>query len=146
MPKGIYIRTKNSLNRKLISGESSFNHLYNNYRWHAMQRDIDFLLSKEEFRALTSKDCVYCGEKPKKSHQTKHNYTTKDGNKKSVTSNGEYKYNGIDRVDNTKSYTIENCVTCCYVCNYMKRTMSVSEFQNHITKIFNWMEHNEKNE
>jgi hypothetical protein len=35
---------------------------------------------------------------------------------------------GIDRVDNTKGYCIDNCVACCDVCNYMKRTHSKDNF------------------
>jgi hypothetical protein len=31
------------------------------------------------------------------------------------------KPNGVDRVDNSKGYTLENCKTCCYSCNSGKR-------------------------
>jgi hypothetical protein len=37
-------------------------------------------------------------------------------------------YNGIDRVDNNKGYTIENCVPCCTAVNYAKLDMSYSDF------------------
>lgn len=39
-----------------------------------------------------------------------------------------YWYNGVDRVDNTKGYTLENCVTCCAEANYAKRALSYADF------------------
>lgn len=39
-----------------------------------------------------------------------------------------FRYNGIDRVDNTKGYTIQNTVPCCMVCNRAKNSMSYREF------------------
>lgn len=35
---------------------------------------------------------------------------------------------GIDRVDNTKGYCIDNCVACCDICNFMKRTHTKDNF------------------
>lgn len=35
---------------------------------------------------------------------------------------------GIDRMDSYKGYFIENCVACCAMCNYMKRTYTRDEF------------------
>lgn len=46
-----------------------------------------------------------------------------------------YVYNGIDRVNNDIGYLIENCVSCCKVCNFMKRSMSKNDFINHVNKI-----------
>jgi len=37
-------------------------------------------------------------------------------------------YNGIDRIDNTKGYTPENCVPCCFEVNAMKRDFSEQRF------------------
>lgn len=39
-----------------------------------------------------------------------------------------YDVNGLDRIDNTKGYTIDNIVACCKSCNMMKRTASVADF------------------
>lgn len=40
----------------------------------------------------------------------------------------DFIYNGLDRVDNTKSHTKENCVPCCKYCNYAKRNLTIEEF------------------
>lgn len=46
-----------------------------------------------------------------------------------------FKYNGIDRVDNSKGYTITNCVTCCKTCNSAKSNMTTSNFLEWINKL-----------
>lgn len=43
--------------------------------------------------------------------------------------------NGIDRVDNSIGYTIENCRPCSKIANYMKRSLSIDVFTNHVQKI-----------
>lgn len=37
-------------------------------------------------------------------------------------------YNGIDRVDSSGGYTLNNVVTCCKFCNFAKSRWSVEEF------------------
>jgi hypothetical protein len=36
--------------------------------------------------------------------------------------------NGIDRVDNTKGYSVDNCVPCCRRCNVAKADMTPDQF------------------
>jgi deoxycytidylate deaminase len=42
---------------------------------------------------------------------------------------------GIDRIDNNVGYTIDNCVACCRVCNWMKMQMDVDEWFDHMFTI-----------
>ena len=35
---------------------------------------------------------------------------------------------GIDRIDNTKGYEVDNCVSCCFQCNSMKSTKTKDDF------------------
>ena len=51
--------------------------------------------------------------------------------------NGPYVYNGVDRVDNERGYSLENCVPCCKFCNRMKRDLGKKEFLEHIKNIYN---------
>jgi hypothetical protein len=60
------------------------------------KRNIENKLTEPEFNTLIQKSCFYCNYK----------------NEKEVL--------GIDRLDNLKGYTTENCVTACKVCNRMK--------------------------
>lgn len=43
--------------------------------------------------------------------------------------------NGIDRKNNSRGYSIINCVPCCTTCNMMKKTLGYEEFLEHCNKI-----------
>lgn len=109
---------------RLRYGEASFNSVYNKYKTRAYEASRTFLLSKEDFRNVTSQSCYYCGVKPSQYLNPSSNY-------------GGYIYNGIDRIDNARGYEPDNIVPCCGTCNCMKRDMAVDEFFEHINKIQN---------
>jgi hypothetical protein len=71
------------------------------------QRGIQMLLTFEEFSALINKPCTYCGLESR----------------------------GIDRIDASKSYTIDNSTPCCSRCNAMKNDMDIASFLKHIELI-----------
>jgi hypothetical protein len=99
----------------LPQGEASFNELFGFYKSAAKRRGIPFLLLKSEFRQLTMGDCHYCHRKPSTVWKQRAN-------------NGDYLYNGIDRLDSDGPYSVENCVSCCNKHNLMKRDMPLKEF------------------
>lgn len=105
---------------KSVNG-SKFYLLYKIYQSNAKRRNIEFLISENEFQELIYKDCFYCG---KRALQT------------SKKLRGMY-YNGIDRIDNTKGYIKSNCVTCCKVCNRAKDIMTQKEFEDWVIRVFN---------
>ena len=107
----------------LTEGEASCRYLYRNYKRQAPERGLSFTLNFEQFKKLTSGKCHYCGDKPHYKAKP-HKY-----------SNGGYVYNGIDRVDNNIGYEMDNCVSCCFVCNSMKKAYSYDKFTEHIKKI-----------
>jgi hypothetical protein len=53
-------------------------------------------------------------------------------------SSGNYKYNGLDRVDNNRGYEKDNIVPCCETCNKAKLQMSLGEFLNWIKRVYNY--------
>ena len=55
--------------------------------------------------------CHYCGDK--------------------ITKGGT----GLDRIDSSIGYRIDNIVTCCKVCNAAKGTLTVEQFKQHIAKV-----------
>lgn len=63
----------------------------------ATKRQIEWKLDDEVAKEMLTKPCVYCGHL-----------------------NINKRLNGIDRMDSSDSYCIENCVTCCKDCNFMK--------------------------
>ena len=113
---------------KLDRGEGSFNALLYTYKNNAKKRGLDFKLNKSEFKHLTSDKCYYCGDRPYKEFKRPPSNNPFNGN---------YIYNGIDRVDNDLGYLPNNCVSCCEICNRAKLTMNESEFIEHIEKIYN---------
>lgn len=110
-------------NYVLPKGEAAFNHVYARYKKScAKSRGHKFILTKEEFKEIISQDCYYCGTKPGNIY-------------KDHRLNGSYTYNGIDRVDNSKGYTKENCVPCCFQCNVWKKADNQQDFIDHANKI-----------
>ena len=111
--------------------ESSFNGLLSNYRHNARTRKREFSLTQEEFRRITSGNCTYCGEPPSMAWRISNLVHTKTE---------PYIFNGVNRVENTKGYVSENCVSCCKLCNQMKKMLSVETFIRHAKKISSYLE------
>ena len=84
---------------------------FQSYKINAKRRKIVFELTIDEFGLYWQQPCFFCGD----------DITTI----------------GIDRVDNTKGYIVENIVSCCKICNRMKYIHSVNDFTQHIRKIYN---------
>jgi hypothetical protein len=112
---------------ELYKGESGFNTILRTYRRSAKMRQLEFSLSPEHFKELTSSNCSYCAAPP-----TKFAHGTKGQSKEYTT----YIYNGVDRIDNTLGYIPSNCVSCCTICNIAKHTMSISEFRAWINRVY----------
>jgi hypothetical protein len=91
---------------------------YSEYKKRAISKDMEFKLSKEEFIQIISNPCNYCGVSDDTYYQT-------------------LGAGGIDRVDSNKGYILENCVSCCGMCNKMKLNYSKNEFLNKCLKITN---------
>jgi hypothetical protein len=49
---------------------------------------------------------------------------------------GDFTYNGIDKIDSGKGYTVNNVVSCCKKCNFAKSNMSQGEFIKWIRKVY----------
>ena len=120
---------KNGFNKRRHV-HSGFSFLINSYKGGAKKRGLEFSLTRDEFKNLTSSDCFYCGEKPSKIRKTRF---LKYANAKGVYG---YRHNGIDRVDNNSGYTTSNCVPCCEACNKMKMDKTVDVFLEKIKLIY----------
>ncbi len=81
------------------------------YSRRAKKKKLCFELTIPDMRKLMKSDCIYCGDAPQ---DRAYSNTQRSS-----------KVNGIDRVDNSKGYTLANCVPCCKSCNFMKNTMTV---------------------
>jgi hypothetical protein len=103
------------MRKRKSRGASAFNSLLLSYKVGAKSRGLEFELSEDDFRRLTQQVCFYCGKEP-------------DQIKGATMVTGGYVYNGIDRVDSLKGYTLDNCVSCCGQCNVAKLNHSLDNF------------------
>lgn len=100
---------KNEIRERTNKHRWTLNGQYHEYKKSAKKRNLDFELTQSDCEQFYNKCCYYCGEL--------------------------YTGLGMDRVDNNIGYKLGNILSCCYTCNLMKRTLSVSNFFEHIKKI-----------
>ncbi len=81
--------------------------------YHAKRRNFVTTMTFEEYENLIKLPCYLCGEPV-------------------VSEHGGH---GIDRVDNSIGYTLNNCRSCCGACNIMKGDLSMNDFITRIKKI-----------
>lgn len=79
----------------------------------AKNRGHDLDMTFEQWCEIAQQDCVYCGVK-------------------ALIKGSGY---GIDRIDSSLGYTLENSAPCCGDCNSMKSDMSVTDFIQHARRI-----------
>ena len=113
-----------SCGKCLPSGVAAFGAMYGSMKQHAGLRGIPWNISREQVKEITSQNCHYCGKEPRQIS-------------KSSKNNGIYIHNGIDRMDSSIGYEIDNCVPCCKTCNFAKHVMSVDEFKKWIVSVYN---------
>jgi hypothetical protein len=106
------------------SEDTARQNLYTSYRNNATRRGKAFQLSRDEFDALTTSPCHYCGAKPSQ-------INTVGGIHKCL-------YSGIDRVGNGKGYIVGNCVPCCGQCNKAKGEYSEDDFLQWVKRIYRY--------
>jgi hypothetical protein len=100
---------------------SDVDYVYRRYKTDAnFTRNIFFDLTLEQFEAIVTAKCYYCGCEPGRVY-----HRAKDT-----------MLNGVDRMNSKVGYTPENCVSCCTTCNIMKQKMSVEEFYQHAKSIY----------
>lgn len=111
--------------RRISIKRSTINKLFLLYKASAKKRGLLFEFNLEEFEEITQMPCEYCKDSPSNFKLSPNKITEKP-----------YFYTGIDRVDNGKGYTKDNCVPCCKKCNFMKKNYSLEDFKTHIEKIY----------
>jgi hypothetical protein len=90
--------------------------IYKQYRTGAKSRNYDFSLTLDDIVDIIFNNCYYCNGEP--SNKCVLSYDT----------DRYCYYNGIDRIDNTKGYNLDNIVPCCHKCNFAKSHHTQQEF------------------
>lgn len=114
------------MSKSLYKGQNYANItvVLNNYKQSARLKDRQFSLTREEFMSLISSNCHYCGKSPSTERKPVNRWDSL------------FIYNGVDRVDNNKGYTLENTVPCCTDCNFLKKDIPYKEFLDMIKRIY----------
>jgi hypothetical protein len=107
----------NDNKEKILNGNALWRQTFNgrllSYKRAAKARNVEWLLSDEEFNLFWNKPCSDCG--------------------------CEIETVGIDRLESDKGYFLENCVSCCSTCNKMKMELSKDDFINKIKEIIKFL-------
>lgn len=116
------VRTSSA--RPTSSKDRQFSHRYSQYKKSAKDSNREFTMPYKIFVKMIQAPCHYCGAIGGHSHIRK------------------LKYNGIDRIDSNKGYSIDNIVTSCYTCNRAKSNMKYDEFIKWINNLINFKKDN----
>ncbi len=107
------VKRKQLLRGRVIPG-APFRELLGAYKANAKKRGFCWELTDEDFRRITQSPCFYTNRIPASIMK--------------ACSGEVYIYNGVDRLDNSQGYTLENSVACCGVVNKMKMDLPLEEF------------------
>lgn len=119
---------------KSCSVSSIRNRVLCGYKEGAKSRGYSWGLSEQEFDLLTNQNCYYCGVEPNSIRINNGNGATKLS----------FIYNGIDRLDNTKGYEVDNCVSCCRICNKAKDVLTPKDFISWANRVSEYCKNNVK--
>jgi hypothetical protein len=111
------------LGPRLANDLAAKNKIWSSYISNAKKKKHEITITKEFAIKLFSSNCFYCNAEPSK--------VIKNHGKIPIM-----KYNGIDRLDNTKGYVENNVVPCCARCNYKKSSDNKIEFILWIKKVY----------
>lgn len=113
---------KAALSRSCRKPGTAFRLVLVQYKTDAKKRGYSWELTDEEFRTLTQQPCFYGDCPPSNIH------TSRNGQE-------VFTYNGVDRLDNSKGYTLDNCVPCCRPHNQMKMAFTLDQFYDYCERV-----------
>jgi hypothetical protein len=116
---------KQAIKNRKEFGYANSRKIYSQKKRDAKNRGIDFEITFDDFRTISSKNCFYCNVEPLQSNDF------------GLQTYGVYKYNGMDRVNPAIGYKLDNIVPCCWNCNKAKSSLSQDEFKSLIRNIYN---------
>ena len=109
--KKYYLDNKETIRERTNKHRKTLNGQFHEYKKSAKKRGIQFELTQTECEPFFNSSCYFC--------------------------NDSYDGLGMDRLNNTIGYKLNNIVPCCYRCNIMKHTSTEDEFIKQIEKILN---------
>lgn len=105
---------------KIAKQDAGYRSIYSSYKLNAKSRGFDFNIDFDYAVSILKSDCHYCGIEPSNTYMKSYYNAT---------------YNGIDRVNNTKGYEIDNIVSCCKMCNIAKNNNTEEYFLQWVKRL-----------
>ena len=119
---------------------ATVNYYYAEHRFHAKQQHCPPLIL-ENWIKIVQKSCFYCGHINVKNIYNTTNYKKRvklwpEKYPKERICEYNINLNGVDRMDSKKGYEVDNCVSCCAMCNRIKNDIGFEEFKAKVKKIY----------
>ena len=118
--------------KKLMPIDGPYKRRWNNHCVAAKKHNRTNELTYDTFVQMVNQNCYWCGQVPSDVHYA---YSLKRKTK-GIESDVSAKFNGIDRLDSSRGYELDNVVSCCNMCNRMKSDFSVDIFTNQVKLIY----------
>lgn len=115
---------------------STINIAYANHRYGA-KTDGRKPLDRTDWDKIVFQPCHYCGRKDVKNRA--HNFIKNNAFLHPSSEELErfrVEMNGVDRIDSSRGYDVENCLPCCGMCNRMKNSHPQNLFLDHIRRVY----------
>lgn len=111
----------------------------NGYKSGARSRGFSWDLSYLDFVKTVTKNCFYCNSKPKIWDCVSGAPSVQKDNPHINPKDYKIKFTGLDRLNSDLGYAVKNVVPCCVKCNRSKNDMSLSEFKDHVERMYVWL-------
>jgi hypothetical protein len=98
-------------------------------------------ISFEDFFRLSQLNCYYCGTAP---NNIQNSSASDLKASQFAKENGDFIYNGLDRLNSSLPHTIDNVVPSCKWCNLAKRERSLQDFEDWIKQVYQKLLEREK--
>lgn len=122
-------------NRTVADNATVFRNAYNCHLDCAQRRGYESNLSAEQYIAIIKQPCHYCGAISSRKKVSKSKDLLPLDRITRVSSNS------ADRVNNEPFYDLNNTVPCCFVCQKMKGSLSMSAFVTQSQAVANYSLH-----
>ncbi len=113
-----------------IYQQRTINRLFHTHK--NKKESLDYL-DMDIWKNIVFKPCHYCGGFDEKKTRSRSVIETE-----TKTNRSHVFMNGVDRIDSSLGYTINNSVPCCYRCNWMKTDLPIEQFVIHIEAIYQY--------
>lgn len=123
---------KNKFKRNMDRENAMLKVQYSHIKRRNTSKGFVDIISFNDFCKLSMMKCYYCDAEYSRVIEDRYCEMKEKGK----ISDTILKINGLDRVDSSKGYTIDNVVPCCATCNTAKNKMTQKEFKEWIKTVY----------